>query len=316
MEATVMTEAVLRIDADDVWHTLETLDPVAVLAEDLIRGAINHSVRVSGPACRLAPGTGDDGDYLWVDNVTPGLSCAMPAKALRMAHAAALAALATRELLPPGGITVAMLGTRYAIQSQLAVIARHVPDIVHVAVRVTDGNETDTLDPRLLDQLDLAGIGLSMATGLSDSLFGANLVVVVSEDALTDGVEQVGVKHLAHGTVLVNASGYDLPTELVDHADQIYVDDLALLPAHPDRYVVARHLSHAISGAPWTGGHDRPPTISSDLGLLLAGARPSHAQHADTLVVELLSVNAPNTHLAQMIARTAVRVGLGVRVTA
>lgn len=326
-----MTETVLRIDADDVGRILEALDPVAVLAEELIKGTINHPDRVRGPAFRLAPWTcdhgadhsadhsadhGDQGGYLRVETAVPGLSCAMPVSALRMAHAAALSALATRELLPPGGITVAMLGTRHAIQSQLAVIARHVPDIVHVAVRVTDRDKTTALDPWLLDQLDLSGIGLSMVTAPSDSLFGANLVVVVSEKALSDGTEQAGVNHLARGTVVVNASGHDLPTELVDHADQIFVDDFALLPANADRYVVARHLRHTASGAAWAGAHGRPPAISSDLGLLLAGARPGREQQTDTLVVELLSVDTPNPQLAQTIAETAVRTGLGVRVTA
>lgn len=318
-----MTEAVLRIDADDVRRILETLDPVAVLAEELLKGTIDRPDRASGPAFGLGPWAGG-GDYLRIDSASPGLAYAMPATALRMAHAAALCALATRELLPPGGITVAMLGTRQAIQSQLPVIARHVPDIVHVAVRVTDSDsgsgsdteETDALEPRLVDELDLAGIGLSMVTALSDSLFGANLVVVVSEEALTDGVEQAGVNHLARGTVLVNASGHDLPTDLVDHADQIYVDDLALLPAHPDRYVVARHLRHVNSGAAWPGGHGHAPTISADLGLLLAGAHPGREQHADTLLVELLSVHAPDAHLARMIAESAVRLDLGVWVTA
>jgi len=308
-----MTETVLRIDADDVRHILETLDPVAVLAEELIKGTINR--RDSGPALRLGPWTGGDGDHLRVDTSSDGLSCVMPAAALRMAHAAALCALATRELLPPGGITVAMLGTRQAIQAQLAVIARHVPDIVHVAVCVTDENETGALDPRLVDELDLTGIGLSVVTAPRDSLFGANLVVVVSEEALTDGAEQAGVNHLARGTVLVNASGHDLPTALVDHADQIFVDDLALLAAHPDRYVVARHLRHLSSGTAWTRDHGHPPAISADLGRLLAGTHPGREQHADTLVVELLSVSTPDARLAQTIAETAVRLRLGVQVT-
>ncbi|MGB3442448.1 MAG: hypothetical protein WBA97_27215 [Actinophytocola sp.] len=311
-----MAETVLRLDADDVWRTLETLDPVAVLAEVLIKRAINHPDQDRKPDCLLVPWGDREGEYVLAEDQSLGLSCAMPATALRMVHAAALSALATRELLPPGGITVAMLGTRHETQSQLAILVEHVPDIVHVAMRITDKTEAGELEPRLLDQLDLAGIGLSVGTKLADSLFGANLVIAVSEDALVDGTEQAGVNQLVRGTVLVNASGHDLPTSLVDQVDQVYVDDLALLPEYPDRHVVARHLTHSTSGAMWAGGHARPPEIAADLGLLLAGSRPGREQQDDIVVVELLSTNVPNTPLAHVIAKTAVRCGLGERVTA
>jgi ornithine cyclodeaminase/alanine dehydrogenase-like protein (mu-crystallin family) len=206
-----------------------------------------------------------------------------------------------------------MLGTREETQAQLAVLAKHVPDIVHVAVRVTDDDEPGRLEPRLLDQLDLAGIGVSVVTALPASLFGANLVVAVSDGALTEGAKHAGVNDLVRGTVLVNASGHDLPADLVDHADQVYVDDLALLSAHPGRYVVARHLAHSEDGA-WTAS-GRPAAIAADLGMLLAGARPGREQQDDIVVVELLSATTPSNHLAQMIAETAVRCGLGTRVT-
>ena len=308
-----MAEMILRIDADDVWRTLDTLDPVAVLAEELIKRAINHPDREREPGCRLVPWPdhGEDDDYVLAECRSHDVGCAMPATTLRTVHAAALAALATRELLPSGGITVAILGTRDEIQRQLAVLARNVPDIVHVAVRVTDRPEAEPLEPRLVDQLDLSGIGLSVVTALAETLFGANLVVVVSEGALTEGPDHAGIKHLVRGTVLVNASGHDLPVGLVDYADQIYVDDLALLPEHPDRYVVRRHLAGATAGA-----RGRPPSIAADLGLLLAGARHGREQQTDIVVVELLSADIPNTHFAGLIAETAMRGGLGVRVTA
>jgi ornithine cyclodeaminase len=309
-----MTKTVLRLDAEDVWRTLETLDPVAVLAEELIKRAINHPDQERHSAGPLVPWAGRDDEYVLAEDLWPDASCAIAAAPLRMIHAAALSALATRELLPPGGITVAILGTRRETQSQLAVLAKHVPDIVHVAVRITDETETDTLEPWLLDQLDLAGIGVSVVTSLADSLFGANLVIQVSEEGLTEDGEHAGVKHLVRGTVLVNASGHDLPDDLVDHVDQVYVDDLALLAEHPDRYIVTQHLSRTASVAMWAGEH-RPPAIAADLGLLLAGARPGREQQDDIVVVELLSANVPNTHLAHAIAETALRGGLGDRVT-
>jgi len=152
-------------------------------------------------------------------------------------------------------------------------------------------------------------------TALAETLFGANLVVVVSEDALTRSGEHASVRHLVRGTVLVNASGQDLPVEVIDHVDQIYVDDLDLLSANEDRQIVREHLKHAAAGA-IAGGQDRPPAIAGGLGLLLAGVRPGREQQTDIVVVELLSAHAPDTHLAHLIAETAVQRGLGDQVRA
>jgi ornithine cyclodeaminase/alanine dehydrogenase-like protein (mu-crystallin family) len=297
-----MTDTVLRLDVDDVWRVLDAIDPVAVLAEALIKRAIGQSVPRHESATGLVPWTAeapaDDtaGDYVLFEDRSRGLNCAMPAGILRMIHAAAIAALATRELLAPGGLTVAVLGTRFAIQVHLAVLARHVPDIVHVAVRITDSTEGPALEPRLVDQLDLAGIGLSVVTAVAESLFGANLVIAASEEAFA-GPDRAGaptVHDLVRGTLLVNACGHDLPAALLDHVDQVYVDDLALLPEHPDR----------------------PAAIAADLGLLLAGAHPGREQQDDIVVVELLSVHTPDLDLAGAIAETACRRGIGVRVPA
>lgn len=314
-----MANTVLRLDTEDVLRTLETVDPVELLAEELIKRTIGQPDRTRGSMSRLVPWTDTTGaEYSMYTDLSAGLNCTMPAALLRMIHAAALAALATRELLVPGGVTVAMLGTRSATQAQLAVLARHVPDIVHVAVRITDGADGDAgdaLEPRLVDQLDLAGIGLSVVTELADSLFGANLVIAASEDALSEGVEHASVRDLVRGTLLVNSSGHDLPPTLLDHVDQVYVDDLALVPEHADRYVVARHLAHTTAGAPRNGDGLHSPAIAADLGLLLTGAATGREQQDDIVVVELLSAQAPDTHLAGTIAESALRGGLGVRVT-
>ncbi|MBB4909329.1 hypothetical protein [Actinophytocola algeriensis] len=313
-----MANTVLRLGTDDLLRILETVDPVELLAEELIKRTIGHPERARdsrGLVPWIDPAT--ETEYVRYEDPATGLDCAMHAGLLRMVHAAALAALATRELLVPGGVTVAMLGTRFATQAQLAVLARHVPDIVHVAVRVTDkADGTDALEPRLIDQLDLAGIGLSVVPELADSLFGANLVVAASEDALTEGVEHATIRDLVRGTVLVNSSGHDLPASLLDHVDQIYVDDLALLPEHADRHIVTRHLAHTTAGPAHNGTDRQPPAIAADLGRLLTGAWPGRQQQDDVVVVELLSARTPDLHLAGTIAESALRGGLGERVTA
>ncbi|MFC4856997.1 hypothetical protein [Actinophytocola glycyrrhizae] len=306
-----MDKTVLRLDTDDVWRTLEKVDPVAVLAEELIKRTIGHPDRTREPGC--VPWSGGQVECVLAEDVEPGLSCAIPAASLRAVHVAALAALATHELLAPGGVTVAMLGTAAATQPQLSVLARHVPDIIHVAMRLTDEPTSVPLEPRLVDQLDFAGIGLSVVPKLADSLFGANLVVAVSEGAMTEGPGEAPIGHLVRGTLLVNASGHDLPAALVDRADQIYVDDLALLPEHAGRHVVGKHLENVKKGSVT---HTRPPAIAADLGLLLSGAHHGREQQDDIVVVELLSAGTPNIELAKKIAEAALHNGLGVRVPA
>ncbi len=314
-----MARTVLRLETEDVLRALETVDPVEVLAETLIGRAIGQARE---PRRGPVPWTGAaaEAGYVLSGELPGELGCAMPAAILRELHAATLAAIAIRELLIPGGATVAVLGTRFAVQAQLAVLARYVPDIVHVAARITDKDCGDApggvpLEPWLVEQLDLAGIGVSVATSLADALFGANLVVAASEDALTEGVEQATVHDLVRGTLLVNTSGHDLPTTLLDHVDQVYVDDLTLLPRHTDRYVVARHLA-TTADTDRAGDDPRPPTIAADLGLLLAGTCAGRVRQDDVVVVELLSTRDPDIHLATTIAEAAVRCDLGQRVTA
>lgn len=300
-----MANMILRLDADDVWSAVEIIDTVALLAEELIGRTIG-CLDGQDPAGRLEPWSQDE--YLLFDGESAGW-CALPAASLRTAQSAALAALATRELLVPGGVTVAMLGALAATQPQLAVLARHVPDIVHVAVRLTDAAGAKAFEPRLVDQLDLSGIGLTVVPTLAESLFGANLVIVADDGAMAEGFATARFGHLVHGALVVNASGQDLPTALVDHVDQIYVDDLALLPDHTDRLVVARHLTRSAEAGP-----AHPPVIAGDLGQLLSSARQGRERDDDVVLVELLRVHTPNVLLAQHIAEAGRRSGFGTRV--
>ncbi len=302
-----MTRTVLRLDTDDVWSAVESIDTVALLAEELLGCAIGEA-GWQPPTGTLAPWRGDGDEYVLLsggDQDDP--ACAMPATSLRHVQAATLAALATRELLAPGGVTLAMLGTPDATQQELAVLARHVPDIVHVAVPVPDAAESGRIKSRLIDQLDLAGIGFSVVNSYAESLFGANLVVVTSAEAVRDGLAQTQLGHLVRGTLVVNASGQDLPDTLVDGVDLIYVDDLALLPEHTHRRFVGRHRDAE-------DHHHGTRAIANDLGHLLAGTAPGRAQD-DIVLVELLRANELDVHLACWIADAARRGGHGTRVS-
>ncbi len=280
-----MAEAVRRLDTDDVWSALDSVDTVALLAEELIGRTIGHPDAARENSGRLS--SWQDG-YVVFEPAAGGPRTALPATSLRVFESASLCALAARELVVPGGVTVAVLGTPADVQPKLAMVARHVPDIAHVAVCLT-GGETGGLSRRLVDQLDLSGIRLTVATTLADSVFGANLVIAASAGAVPGHFGRD--VHIVRGAVLVNASGEDLPAALTDHADQVYADRI---PAEP-----------------------RPRArFTADLGRLLTGGHPGREQDDDIVLVELLATDALNVQLAHKIHEAALRRGLGVQVTA
>lgn len=277
-----MGAAVLRLDADDVWSALDSVDTVALLAEELIGRAIGHPDAARENGGRLVDWT--EG-YVVFEPSAGDTRTAMPAASLRVFESASLCALAARELVIPGGVTVAVIGTLADVQPRLALVARHVPDIAHVAVCLTGDDDHHDLDRRLVDLLDLSGIRLTVATTLADSVFGANLVIAASRGALPD---DLGSARLVRGAVLVNATGAALPTALTSTADQVYADDRA----------------HA-------GEH-----VTAELGGLLTGGHPGREQDDDVVLVELLRADGLNVQLAHKIHEAALRRGLGVRVTA
>lgn len=278
-----MTGPVLGLTADDVWTAFDTVDPIAPLVAELTDPAAHSSAA-------LAPW---QDDFVLLDG-----SCLLPAASLRMFHAASLAALAARQLLASGGATVALLGVTPATQPQLAAVARLVPDISHIAVRVTGDVRFSPLEPRLVDQLELNGIGLSVSADTAVSVFGANLVVVFDAD-----LADLRVGQLAPGAVLVNATGEELPDRLTAEVDHVFVDDL--------RLVGQGTRVHSLCGR---SRADRArPSVTADLGQLLSGRHPGRFRFDDVLLVELLGAQALNVRLARQLYRAARRGGLGAR---
>jgi hypothetical protein len=162
------------------------------------------------------------------------------------------------------------------------------------------------IEPRLADQLELHGIGVSVVSSPSEGLFGANFVVTTSGREHQQSTESLRSDLLAHGTVLVNATGNDLPEPLVNQMDEIYVDDVGLLEAHRDRRVAAMYLDSTSE----SGG----PRLSGDLAELLAGQSPNRQEPNDNVLVELLGAHDLNARLAHRVCDGALDTGLGVRI--
>lgn len=295
-----MTGTVLQLRSHEVWRALEDIDPVATMAEYLIGrtvGRAGHGRRSPG---RLVSwrGTGRNGtELVLLDHPDATGPCVVPAQSLRSSQAAALAAVAAREMLVAGGVTMAMLGSVRDVQAQLSVVARHVPDISHAAL-CSASMGTKELDEKLVDQLELSGIGLSVVPTVVDAVFGANLVIVTSHATAEPDLADLRIGDFARGALLVNATGGDLPGELIDQVDQVYVDDLGLLEGYPDRHVAGRHAE---------------PRIAGDLAQLLTG-QLARRRHADIVLVDLLGVQELNADLAYRIYEVAMHTGLGVRI--
>lgn len=305
-----MSEQLVRLDSDDVRRAMAAIDPVAMVAEELIGRTIAGARQAV--AGRLVPWTGtllDEPDSLALEPAPGRTTCVLPGPCLRLARSAALAALAARELMMPGGVTVAVVGTATAIRLHLAVIARHMPDISHVAVHQADAGadgQAAAIPLDLVDQLELSGVRLTVAGTAADAVFGANLVVVAGDGPAGDHLDALRLGRFARGTVLVNATGHDLPAELVDRVEDVYVDDLGLLADHSRRQVVAAHLA-----AEADGSVPGEPRIVTDLGLLLTGRVGPRRRVDGIVLVELLGVAEVSTELAHRICAAARQAGIG-----
>jgi len=310
-----MTGTVLQLRSHEVWHALEIIDPVATMAEYLIDrtvGRAGHGRRSPGRLLSWS-GTGRNGtELVLLEHPDATGPCVVPAQSLRSSQAAALAAVAARELLVPGGVTMAMLGPAGDTQPQLSVVSRHVPDISHVAL-CSDSMGTKEVEPKLVDQLELSGIGLTVAPTVCEAVFGANLIIATNPTSSAQDVAELRIGQLARGTLLINATGNDLPTELVDQVDQVYVDDLGLLDRYPDRHVVRTHLAEPTPRSA-AMRHGAGPRIAGDLAQLLTGRHTGRRRTSDIVLVELLGAHELNADLAYRIYEVASHTGLGVRI--
>jgi hypothetical protein len=313
LEAAKMTGSIPRLQAEDLLRAIDLLDPLAVVAEDLV-GRPAPAQRRTG---RFVAGLASDPELTLVEDLGSGERCLLPTACLRMVCAAAVASLAVRELHGTGVGTVAVFGGESPTDLLLAVIAAYLPNLSHVAVYAPASGPEPPVDRAVAERLELAGIGLSVSGEARQTAFGASLFIVAARDR---GRLDVGTP--APGVLLINASGADLPDELLDAIDQVYVDDLQLVVDNPHRAVVRQHLSGSDGaaeplGAPREGWHRRQAgwrhrrRIETDLGRVLTGDHPGRTHVDDVLLVELLGLRELEVALAGRLLRTAIEHGLG-----
>lgn len=270
----------LHLGADELSCALEGIQPLDMLAADLAVSTRQER----DPGGRLTPwpvGGAGEPDLVLLEDYRSGIACVLPAVSLRGCRAAVLTRLAARHLLNPGAARATVLGCGAAADLQLATIARHLPSIRHITMCPVAAEHGCPIEQRALDEIDLAGVRLTVTADAAAAVADADLVVVACVGAAWPS----GVRPHA-GAVVVNATSTELPAELVDAADVLFIDDAEL-------------------AAP--GG--RP--LDADLNQVLTGEHPGRTESEHVVLVELAGANLLDVALARLLYRAAVERGLG-----
>jgi N-[(2S)-2-amino-2-carboxyethyl]-L-glutamate dehydrogenase len=294
-------QPILQLSTGDMWRALAGLDPVDAVTDELVMGSLSHPG--PGPDATVtptawpsaAPDAGGQGELAVLHDQRTGEGCVLPAVALRSARVAALAVLAAQRLLGRGVVTATVLSGGATAHLMTSIIAQHTPAVSHIALCLPDAGRPA---PRLLAQLESAGISLSLASEAREAVRGATLVVMNGPLA-----RDLTVGKLAVGAIVVSGLGQEPPGEVVTQADQLYVDDAGLLSDHPRSYLTA-------SAGCWSRRR-LPRRVEADLVQLMIGTHPGRVHPDHVLLVDLLSADSLSPELARRIHLAARRQGLG-----
>lgn len=163
--------------------------------------------------------------------------CAFPPTLLYACRAAALASVATRALLPPGSATASVCGDAVRVPVMLATLAHCPQHISHI-----EAWAPEAVPAEAGQQLDEAGIGLTIARRQQDTVYGANLLVAAS------GAAQLSRGRLCDDAVLINAGGSVVSRDITRRVSAVFTDaDLGelitgLAPARPAGLVLMELL--------------------------------------------------------------------------
>jgi ornithine cyclodeaminase/alanine dehydrogenase-like protein (mu-crystallin family) len=313
-EAGAMDVPVLRLVADDLRRALEDIDPVELRIAQLTGPTAEHHDCRHGNGVTALP----NDDLVLFEDPHTAARFVMPRSTLYLSRTTMMVALAASELLAAGETTVALLASGDTALFHLTVLARHLPGVGHVCLTSANDQAPPQLDERVLDLLGRAGIELSVVDTLDEAALGANLLITTGP-----GHDNLTHRHLTRGALLVNATGRDLPTDVINHVDQIYVDDIALLEHNKHRHFVTVHLAenenddksiHLLRtegwhhpGATWYQLH----RVETDIRQVISGHHPGRTHLDDVLLFELLGIRELDFALALRIHKTARQQGLG-----
>lgn len=267
-----MSTPVRRLGEAELPFVVDAIDPVAVVARGLTGAALTAEERecVVRPWPSVMPST----DLLLVSDGVEAGGLLVSEPSLRALHTSALATLAATELVVPGPVHAAVFGAGLVMRLQLMMTARRLRTVSRIVVHPTMVGSGTALETHVIALVDLTGVELSTTDDVDDAVSGARLVIVTS-----GSTAEIGCGRIEAGTVVVNASGRRLPTDLVAAAERIYVDDPALLTERTDDY-----LTHQ--------------AVDAGLAQVISGAHPGRSGTDETVLVELLGAGALDIRLA------------------
>ncbi len=269
---------VLRLGEHELHDALAGFDVSRSMVDELLWREVGETVPVTTGVRRVGGWSldpGADGGDAALRGGRGGL--VLTTAGLRAVRGAALTAVAARLFLSPNVVTGTVLGSGVAARLHVAALARHVPGVSHIAVHAEDAAPAG-----LADELERAGIGLTVTERGADAVFGANLVVLADRYTPAAGWD---AGQLARGAVVVNATGAPPPHGVHEQAGQVFVDDRRL--------------------APWTG------PVAADLGQVLAGTHAGRMPQEGVVLVDLLGAATGGLWLAFHLYQAALRRGLG-----
>lgn len=180
------TKPLIQLNAAELIAALDGVGTAELVAPE----GTSH-VRLSRWRGRTSPDSVPGTDWVVLEDPYFGPLCVLPTDGLSAGRAALVTGWAAGLLLPPGAVSVAILGSGPALQPLLVVCCRQLPGVWRI-VWCPGGH----VDSALLDRLDLAGIRFTVAAVLDETV---NLVVVLDHSA--------DIGRPRAGAVVVNAAG-------------------------------------------------------------------------------------------------------------
>ncbi|WP_432839317.1 hypothetical protein [Dactylosporangium sp. CA-092794] len=287
-----------RLGLDDVHRALDAIDPVGLVVAELTgRGLV-----VPGPVLQVE--TNHPEPHVVTRETHSSIRVLLSADALRAVRCASLTVIAAQLLVPPGAATVCVLGSGLRAELMMRMLARYVLGISHIAVCAVDGPTGAIVTQRVIDELELSGIGLAITSRVDEATFGANLVGIATTGSLTD----LESRHISKAAVLVNCGGRPVPPSVVDHALLVCVGDRALREQHAHRYEAAQVQPN--SARRRRVRYPRP--VPTDFADLFQDGRTGPTISAlGVVVVDVLDPDQVSAALTYEMTSVARRLGLG-----